>query len=243
MSSCLNCEQPISGRYCADCGQKASTHRYSIKHFVAHDLVHGIWHVDKGMLFTVKELFTRPGHSIRSFIQGKRTGYFSYITLILILIGAGHFLGGLTPLHLTDIVPEASKAAMSVIEEFSTKYPKLVPLFMIPLASLFSWLWFRKAKLNVTEHLVLNAYKASGEMVIGLLFSIILILYRDKTVLYTLYNLTSLLTMVYAVWFYYQSFSTFGYKKVESIAARHYDPGFDHLYLCAHRFCSGSNCL
>lgn len=213
MTSCLNCDQPLSTQYCAHCGQKASTHRYSVKHFVAHDLVHGIFHIDKGILFTVKELLTRPGHSVRAFIDGRRAGYFSYITLILILIGISHFLGTLTPITLTDIAPDNTKAAMSAVERFSTKYPKLVPLFTIPLASVFSFLWFRKSGRNITEHLILNAYKASGEMIIGLLFSIIIIFYRDKTVLYTLYTIIGLLAMVYGVWFYYQYFSVYGYKK------------------------------
>lgn len=213
MTHCLNCTQPLTASYCAYCGQKASTHRYSVKHFVAHDLVHGVLHVDKGILFTVKELFTRPGHSIRAFIEGKRTGYFSFITLLLILIGIGHFLGKLSPLTLTEIVPENTKAVMSVVEQLTTKYPKLVPLMMIPLASFFSFVWFRKARLNFTEHLVLNAYKACGEMIIGLLFSILIIFYHDKEVLYSLYNMIGLVAMLYGVWFYYQYFSLTGYKK------------------------------
>lgn len=213
MTNCLNCNQPLPAHYCAHCGQKASTHRYSLKHFVVHDLVHGILHVDKGILFTIKELFTRPGHSVRAFIEGKRAPYFSYITLMIILIGLGHFLGEFSHLKLTDIVPEKSKAVMSEIERFSTKYPKLVPLFTIPISSLFSFLWFRKAKLNGTEHVIMNTYKASAELIIGILFSVVTIFYHNKQVLYLLYNVTALLTTVYTVWFYYQYFSTFGYKK------------------------------
>ncbi len=69
--TCLNCEHSIAEKYCSCCGQKTSTHRYSLKHFVEHDFVHGVWHVDKGIVFTIKELFTRPGHSVREFILGK----------------------------------------------------------------------------------------------------------------------------------------------------------------------------
>ena len=43
-----------------------------------HDLIHGVWHIDKGVLFTVKELILRPGDSVRGFIQGKRVGFFSF---------------------------------------------------------------------------------------------------------------------------------------------------------------------
>jgi hypothetical protein len=132
---------------------------------------------------------------------------------MIILIGLGHFLGEFSHLKLTDIVPDKSKAVMSEIERFSTKYPKLVPLFTIPISSLFSFLWFRKAKLNGTEHVIMNTYKASAELIIGILFSVVTIFYHNKQVLYLLYNATALLTTVYTVWFYYQYFSTFGYKK------------------------------
>lgn len=217
MTNCLNCNQPLSEHYCARCGQKASTHRYSLKHFVVHDLVHGILHIDKGILFTIKELFTRPGHSVRAFIEGKRVPYFNYITLLIIVIGLGHFIGEFSHLKLTDIVPDTSKAMMSEIERFTTKYPKLVPLFTIPVSSLFSFLWFRKARLNGTEHLIMNAYKASAELIIGLLFSIVTIFYHNKQMLYIVYNGMALLTTVYTIWFYCQYFSVFGYKKYSLI--------------------------
>jgi hypothetical protein len=212
-TNCLNCNQPLAHHYCAHCGQKAATHRYSIRHFVAHDLVHGVWHIDKGMLFTIRELFTRPGHSVRAFIEGKRAKYFNYITLIIMLIGADLFLGGFAHLKLADIFPEKTRAMMSEVEQFSTRHPKLLPLLTIPVSSLFSYLWFRKAGLNATEHMIMNAYKASAELVIGMVFSVLLIFYQDKAILYLVYNVIAFLVMVYGIWFYYQYFSTFGYRK------------------------------
>jgi hypothetical protein len=210
---CLNCNHPLQAAYCAHCGQSANTHRYSLKHFIEHDLVHGIWHVDKGVLYTIKELFSRPGHSVREFVQGKRVGYFNFVTLIVLIIGTELFLGSFGHVKLTDITPESSKAAMSILEEFTMKHPKAVPLLMIPLTSLFSYLWFRKAKLNGTEHVILNAYKTAGEMIIALLFTLIAIFYKDKAGLYLIYGTIGLLTTAYAIWFYYQFFSAYGYKK------------------------------
>ena len=90
--NCLNCGNPIIDKFWSKCGQRTTVHKYSLKHFVEHDLIHGIWHVDNGILFTIKELFTRPGHSIREFINGKRVGYFSFVTLLLLILGISHFL-------------------------------------------------------------------------------------------------------------------------------------------------------
>ncbi|MBN9296239.1 MAG: DUF3667 domain-containing protein [Filimonas sp.] len=213
-TNCLNCNHHLAAPYCSNCGQKASTHRYSVLHFIEHDLIHGILHIDKGLLYTIKALFTRPGHSIREFIQGKRVNHFNYVTLLIIILGVTHFISSFSPITLTDIVPESSKAAMSQIEAFSTKYPKALLLFMIPAYSIFTYLWFGKAKMNGTEHIVMNAYKSAGELILGILFIIITIFYRNKEMLYLIYSLTSgLLSTIYAAWFYYQYFSVFGYKK------------------------------
>jgi hypothetical protein len=61
--------------YCANCGQKTITHRYSIKHFRTHVFIHGVWHIDKDILFTLKGLFMRLGKNVREFIQGKSVPY------------------------------------------------------------------------------------------------------------------------------------------------------------------------
>ncbi len=218
MNHCLNCTETLSAPYCPYCGQKASTHRYSVKHFIEHDLIHGILHIDKGILFTIKMLFTRPGDSIREFIQGKRVGYFNFITLMVIILGATHFISALSPFKLADIVPENTKAAISVMEEFSTKYPKVLFLITIPVSSLFSFLWFRKARLNATEHLVMNVYKASAEMILSIPFLICTIFIRDTQILYVLYNISSgVLGSLYTIWLYSQLFSAYDYKPYQLV--------------------------
>ncbi len=102
---------------------------------------------------------------------------------------------------------------MSVIEEYSSKYPKLLLFITIPFYSIFSFLWFRKAKLNITEHLVMNCYRAAAELIVALAFGVVMIFCHNKEVLYMLYSITGVVVLLYAAWFYYQYFSVFGYKK------------------------------
>lgn len=210
---CLNCKEPLSGSFCVNCGQKASTHRYSLIHFIEHDLVHSIWHVDKGIFYTIKELFSRPGHSVRAFIEGKRVAFFPFVTLMILLIGAAHFLGELSSVKMEDLVPESSRSIVSELDKLSKKYPKLTMLFGIPIYSLFSYLWFRKAKLNGTEHIVLNTYRASGELIIGILFIGLTVFYHNTAGLLIVYSFVGILQGIYISWFYYQFFSVFGYTK------------------------------
>ncbi|TDE47045.1 DUF3667 domain-containing protein [Flavobacterium rhamnosiphilum] len=228
--NCLNCVNQITSNFCAQCGQKASVHRYSIKHFIEHDLIHGIWHIDNGIFFTIKELFTRPGHSIREYINGKRVGYFNFVTLLVITIGISHFLGEFSQVKISDLLPESSKAAMNEFQEFTQKNPKSTLLLTIPLYSIFSFLWFRNSKLNLTEHFVLNSYKTVAESLIALLFTITTIFYTNIKGLTTIYSIIGLFTLVYAFYFYKQFFSDYGYSK-KSLIIRSVGVVFSYILL------------
>lgn len=210
---CLNCDREIFENYCPNCGQKSSVHRYSLKHFIEHDLIHGLWHVDNGIFFTIKELFTRPGNSIREFINGKRVGYFSFVTLLLLILGFSHFLGEYSQVKIAELMPESSRETMNQLEEFMSRHPKSTLFMTIPFYSIFSFLWFRKSKLNLTEHFVLNSYKTIGESLIILLFTIMTVFYNNLGVLTVIYGLVSLLTYVYAFSYYQHFFSVYGYSK------------------------------
>lgn len=213
-SYCLNCKSEVSNNYCPQCGQKTSTHRYSIKHFLEHDLIHGVWHVDKGILFTLKELFTRPGHSVREYIEGKRVNYFSFVTLILLILTLSAMLAPYVHVKASDLVPKQSQAIMNSLENFMSAHPKLVLIISIPIYSLFSFLWFRKSGINYSEHLVLNSYRIIPELVIGLIISAITIFYTNTSILAVLYlGFLSLFSFLYSIWFYYQFFSAYRYNK------------------------------
>lgn len=193
---------------------KSTTHRYSIKHFLAHDFIHGVWHVDKGILFTLKGLFTRPGHSVREFVQGKRVPYFSFVTLILLILTVSGLIAPYTHGKMSDLMPQGSRAMMNSLEKFISEHPKLVLIIAIPIYSFFSFIWFRKAKLNFSEHLVLNSNRIIVELIIGLLVSALTIFYTNTKVLVFLYfGLLSFLGLFYSIWFYYQFFSGFNYNK------------------------------
>ncbi len=94
---CRNCNAELTGNFCSHCGQNSSTHKINLK-FLWHDIQHGLLHVEKGILFTVKELFTRPGHTIREYLEGKRVKHFKPVSLVLLLAG---FYGLLS--HYFDI--------------------------------------------------------------------------------------------------------------------------------------------
>ncbi len=115
---------------------------------------------------------------------------------------------------MSDYMPESSKATINALEQLTIKYPKLFLLIIIPISSLFSLFWFRKAKFNYSEHLVLNSYLTAAGLIVGLLFTATTIFYTNIKGLMILYYVgIQGFSWIYSFWFYYQFFSKSGYSK------------------------------
>lgn len=213
-SKCLNCNSEIEHNFCSICGQKTTTHRFSLKHFVVHDFIHGVFHLDKGFLFTIKELFTRPGHSIREYIQGKRVQYFNYFTLFLILLGINHFVQNYSSVNNVELY---GKEIVSGYMTLAENYYKVLKFISIPFWACVVYLFFRKSKQNYLEMLILCMYMMCGMLIIYLIFEIFLIICNDLSVLKAIKRIIDFFTVVYFFWFIYQYFSVFYYKKYSLI--------------------------
>ena len=78
---CLNCGAPLTGRYCAQCGQKAHVHR-SLRAFMG-DFVAGVLNFEGKFWRTLPMLAWRPGILTRRYIDGERARFISPIALFL----------------------------------------------------------------------------------------------------------------------------------------------------------------
>lgn len=126
--NCLNCNTPYTKNnfHCSVCGQRTSTHRFSLKSIFAHDFIHAIFHLDKGFFSTLKNLFTQPGVVVKEFLEGKRVKYFNYFTMILILITVGHFLQKYSPIKLVDLMTASTNSNKSNNKPFAIDTVKLM---------------------------------------------------------------------------------------------------------------------
>jgi len=168
-NTCLNCNKELVDRFCSGCGQKADTHRISFKHFILHDLLHGTFHLDKGILFTAKESLFRPGQAALDYISGKRIRYYNVFYLILLTIGLMLFTRHIGDLFFTDtaqLEPEKiyPNEASRKIDEIISQKSKLILLLFVPFAALNSFMLFGRRKLNLSEHAIL-----AGMILLGLL--------------------------------------------------------------------------
>lgn len=81
---CANCDAPLAGNFCANCGQKAHLHR-SLLH-VGEEFLHGITHFDGKAWQTLPMLLFRPGKLTRDYIMGKRSRYIAPVPLFLLVV-------------------------------------------------------------------------------------------------------------------------------------------------------------
>ena len=227
--NCLNCNTETTGAFCHNCEQPASTSRFTIKSLFTKVLTYLFILSDKGVLYTIKQLYTSPGHSTREYIQGHRVKMTDYFTLIILVITAGLILdgfssditlgdlgvtyssnGNLKTVELRVLFEEISKG----FENIAGNYPRLTILMQIPFMGLSSYLWFRKkSNQNFAENIVINFYSAAGVYLFTLVFIVMCVFVKDLKFLGIVVNSIIYLSFLYSVWFYYQYYSAFGYRK------------------------------
>lgn len=173
-SNCLNCGKELNDLFCSRCGQKADTHRISFKHFLFHDLLHGTFHIEKGMLFTAKESLLRPGKASLDYIAGKRIRYYNVFYLILIAIGVmlftrhmGSYFGAAE--HVEESKKVYLNEASRKMDEIFAQKSKVIFLLFVPFAAINSFLLFRKRRLNLSEHAILSGMILLGLILISIL--------------------------------------------------------------------------
>lgn len=80
--NCANCHTPLTGRFCANCGQPADVHRRSVVS-LTHELVKDVVSFDSRILRTAKALVLQPGELASSFREGRTQRYVPPVRLYL----------------------------------------------------------------------------------------------------------------------------------------------------------------
>ena len=162
MAACKNCTDELTGAFCATCGQSADTQRISWKWF-GHEVVTSVFSVDHGFLFTLKELFTRPGYMLRDYLEGKRKPYFKPLAFLLVMAAVYSLLYRFMPPAMS-VTNDAMQKSMEWMNSILGQYYALAELAFVPLFAACTWLFLRKYGHNFTEHLVIQAF-LSGQRI------------------------------------------------------------------------------
>lgn len=206
---CLNCDFEAVGTYCQNCGQKTSTMRFSFKQIFKNDIASQFYSLFKNdLFFTLKELATRPGYSIREYIEGKRGNHMNYMSFYLLLSAAGIFLDKYAKVNMAmlNANDKASEKVLGKYFDFVSDNPKTYIFITIPVISVFTFLFFKKSKYNFSEHLIMNVYKASALLIITKIVILLSIITSNIAFLKVVDEILTYAIIGYSIWFLYQFF-------------------------------------
>ena len=213
--TCKNCNHIYTGHYCNDCGQTSQTHRLNL-HFLWHEIRHSLFQFDEGILYSGQQLFIRPGHTIREFIEGKRVKHFKPFSLVILLASLYGLLYHY--FHISFIVPSSDSASENGIDlakfnEWTGTHYAWVTLMMIPLYTIGTGIAFRKQGYNIVEYLILNTFKASQKLFVHIALFPLLYYFNGTPKMSVLSLILYLIDIVFIYWSNAQFFNKLSLKK------------------------------
>lgn len=185
-TTCKNCEHIFDGSFCNNCGQKLGNTRIDSRYLIG-EISNSLLQMNSGFFYTLKELFVRPGSSIRGFLEGKRKQYFKPLAFLLLTstlyvfiaftLGfntvSEDFLTGFTSYSSSSESREPT--SILIVLNWLVNNHAYAMLLVLPSFSLASYIAFFKFKYNYFEHLVLNIYITGQQMFIYLILGIVVI--------------------------------------------------------------------
>jgi hypothetical protein len=168
-TTCYNCKTPLTGLFCAACGQKAQSLNPSA-HDLLHDITHEMLHVDGRIFRSVQRLLFSPGFLTREQFEGRRARWISplrlYLIFSVIYFGVTAFGGGAVRVGVTggtdrETAQELQKLGFASEAEMQEAVAHAratwVPRAMFLLVPLFAWfvhLASRRTGRNYPQHLM-----------------------------------------------------------------------------------------
>lgn len=90
---CANCETPLQGTYCYNCGQLAEDFHRNSWHLLV-EAVESLLHLDGKLFQTLPNLLRRPGQLTRDFLNGKRASqvqpFRMFLVILLVVLFVSH---------------------------------------------------------------------------------------------------------------------------------------------------------
>lgn len=212
---CLNCHHRLAGPFCHHCGQSASVPPRITAHHLLHELPHTIWHVDHGIVYTVREMLLRPGLSIKRFLAGERKPFFHPLSLLILVGGVSAFLFGVFHIvpydtHQPGLTPRMQEVQQQVLHIIQRFQAWLSILFLPVSATIATPLLRRRTGYTWAEQLVAAALMSGAVATAGLLFIPAMAFWSGQAAV-TKVALAMTLAML--------AYKTFGYAQLQALTA------------------------
>lgn len=192
--TCKNCNTEIIYNFCPNCGQPSVLKRID-GHYIAHEIEH-VLHFDRGILFTVRELFINPGQSIRNYISENRSRLVKPVIFII----------------LTSLIYTLISLFFHVEDEYvkyegleATAFVKILGWmqrnygYMNIMTGMFIAVWlkvfFKKYEYNFFELLIMLCFVLGISMLIFAFFALI-----EGTLNIKLLSIAGMIGVLYLTW-------------------------------------------
>ena len=209
--NCKNCGKIVEQKFCSYCGQNSKVGKINLSNFL-NEISESVLQVNRGLFYTLKELFVRPGHSIKEFLNGKRKNHFKPVAYVLTFSTLYFLISRLVGENtwMNDLILGFSKGANDSksgieIPSFLTWLSEnfaYATLLLLPVFSFASYLSFFGFGRNYLEHIVLNSY-VTGQQAIFYSIFILLKIFIDSKYLEII---PFLISISYAFWIFLQFF-------------------------------------
>lgn len=222
-SVCYNCGRPLSGVFCAACGQRALPLNPNLRDFL-HEFAHEMLHVDGKIFSSVRALLFSPGRLTREQFEGRRIRWISPIRLYLIFSLAYFAVTSFASTNPVRVRITATSDAETATELQKLGYANerqlqeavaharatWAPRLMFVLVPAFAWLVqvaSRWSQRNYPQHLyfalhVHAAWFAAGAAAAAIAYALPLVIGRVVEALALAY------AVVYAVAAYHTAYAT-----------------------------------
>ena len=153
-SSCLNCQEVVSGNFCSNCGQKFQPTKLPLKLFL-EDAVETLFNIDNRIFKTLRDLFFKPGKVTREYIEGKRAQYLPplriYVSISIIYFILVQWSDSNQIFFINFSDEESTISDLGTIIQYAV-------FIMVPVFALFTSLFYRKRKAYYVEYLILSLH-------------------------------------------------------------------------------------
>jgi hypothetical protein len=169
LPTCPSCHAAVGSRFCGECGQRRREGRLTLRSTLSR-WWNDVSSLDRGFLHTVVALSLRPAEVVRDYLQGRTVRYTTPLKYLLVTVALITFLtlkldlaammedGYRAGADFMSASPDRASESTADVAMLLREYMNVLMIAAVPFSALCTWLLFRRAGLNLAEHLVFNVY-------------------------------------------------------------------------------------
>lgn len=170
--NCKNCNSEVNSKFCPDCGQPSSIKRINGLYIIQE--IGQILNIERGFLYTIKELITNPGQNIKTYLTENRNKLIKPILFIIITSLIYSLCNSF--FHFEDVYVnkmDHDNSAAGAISKWIQGNYGYANIIMAIFIAFWTKLFFRKYAFNIFEILILLCFVMGMGMLFLSVFGVI----------------------------------------------------------------------